>query len=124
MNPRPNGLRRPPTRSRGKDRLLQEDGQSVWGVRSKSFLFRLSSGHQFIATPRAIILNIPILIPIIAPLFAWEATIWLMLIGLSFGMRYRIDSDDGTCPAKHNNLYESRRRCRERHQAKFGTTTM
>ena len=48
---------------------------------------------------------IPILIPIIA-LFAWGATIWLMLIGLFFGMRYRIDSD-GDVPGSINNLMDS-----------------
>ena len=74
---------------------------SVWEYLKK--LFRLSLDTKFIATRRdAIILNIPILIPIIA-LFAWGATIWLMLIGLFFGMRYRIDSD-GDVPGSINNL--------------------
>ncbi len=60
-------------------------------------------GHQVYRQRRdAIILNIPILIPIVA-LFAWGATIWLMLIGLFFGMRYRIDSD-GDVPGSINNL--------------------
>lgn len=60
-------------------------------------------GHQvYRHAPRCIILNIPILIPIVA-LFAWGATIWLMLIGLFFGMRYRIDSD-GDVPGSINNL--------------------
>ena len=39
----------------------------------------------------------------IIALFAWGATIWLMLIGLFFGMRYRIDSD-GDVPGSINNL--------------------
>ena len=74
---------------------------SVWEYLKK--LFRLSLDTKFIATRRdAIILNIPILIPIIA-LFAWGVTIWLMLIGLFFGMRYRIDSD-GDVPGSINNL--------------------
>ena len=74
---------------------------SVWEYLKK--LFRLSLGTKFIATRHdAIILNIPILTPIIA-LFAWGATIWLMLIGLFFGMRYRIDSD-GDVPGSINNL--------------------
>ena len=74
---------------------------SVWEYLKK--LFRLSLDTKFIATRRdAIILNIPILIPIVA-LFAWGATIWLMLIGLFFGMRYRIDSD-GDVPGSINNL--------------------
>ena len=65
----------------------------------------LSLDTKFIATRRdAIILNIPILIPIVA-LFAWGATIWLMLLGLFFGMRYRIDSD-GDVPGSINNLME------------------
>ena len=73
----------------------------VWEYLKK--LFRLSLDTKFIATRRdAIILNIPILIPIVA-LFAWGATIWLMLIGLFFGMRYRIDSD-GDVPGSINNL--------------------
>ena len=77
---------------------------SVWEYLKK--LFRLSLDTKFIATRRdAIILNIPILIPIIA-LFAWGATIWLMLIGLFFGMRYRIDSD-GDVPGSINNLMDS-----------------
>ena len=68
-------------------------------------LFRLSLDSKCIATRRdAIVLNIPILIPIIA-LFAWGATIWLMLIGLFFGMRYRIDSD-GDVPGSINNLMD------------------
>ena len=76
---------------------------SVWEYLKK--LFRLSLDTKFIATRRdAIILNIPILIPIIA-LFAWGATIWLMLIGLFFGMRYRIDSD-GDVPGSINNLMD------------------
>lgn len=74
---------------------------SVWEYLKK--LFRLSLDTKFIATRRdAIILNIPILVPIVA-LFAWGATIWLMLIGLFFGMRYRIDSD-GDVPGSVNNL--------------------
>ena len=74
---------------------------SVWEYLKK--LFRLSLDTKFIATRRdAIILNIPILIPIVA-LFAWGATIWLMLLGLFFGMRYRIDSD-GDVPGSINNL--------------------
>ena len=77
---------------------------SVWEYLKK--LFRLSLDTKFIATRRdAIILNIPILIPIVA-LFAWGATIWLMLIGLFFGMRYRIDSD-GDVPGSINNLMDS-----------------
>ena len=77
---------------------------SVWEYLKK--LFRLSLDTKFIATRRdAIVLNIPILIPIIA-LFAWGATIWLMLIGLFFGMRYRIDSD-GDVPGSINNLMDS-----------------
>ena len=76
---------------------------SVWEYLKK--LFRLSLDTKFIATRRdAIILNIPILIPIVA-LFAWGATIWLMLIGLFFGMRYRIDSD-GDVPGSINNLMD------------------
>ena len=76
----------------------------VWEYLKK--LFRLSLDTKFIATRRdAIILNIPILIPIVA-LFAWGATIWLMLIGLFFGMRYRIDSD-GDVPGSINNLMDS-----------------
>ena len=60
---------------------------SVWEYLKK--LFRLSLDTKFIATRRdAIILNIPILIPIIA---------------LFFGMRYRIDSD-GDVPGSINNL--------------------
>ena len=75
----------------------------VWEYLKK--LFRLSLDTKFIATRRdAIILNIPILIPIVA-LFAWGATIWLMLIGLFFGMRYRIDSD-GDVPGSINNLMD------------------
>ena len=63
---------------------------SVWEYLKK--LFRLSLDTKFIATRRdAIILNIPILIPIIA------------LFGLFFGMRYRIDSD-GDVPGSINNL--------------------
>ena len=74
------------------------------GVPQKAL--RLSLDTKFIATRRdAIILNIPILIPIVA-LFAWGATIWLMLIGLFFGMRYRIDSD-GDVPGSINNLMDS-----------------
>ena len=66
----------------------------VWEYLKK--LFRLSLDTKFIATRRdAIILNIA--------LFAWGATIWLMLIGLFFGMRYRIDSD-GDVPGSINNL--------------------
>lgn len=77
---------------------------SVWEYLKK--LFRLSLDTKFIATRRdAIILNIPILIPIVA-LFAWGATIWLMLLGLFFGMRYRIDSD-GDVPGSINNLMDS-----------------
>ena len=76
---------------------------SVWEYLKK--LFRLSLDTKFIATRRdAIILNIPILIPIVA-LFAWGATIWLMLLGLFFGMRYRIDSD-GDVPGSINNLMD------------------
>ena len=76
---------------------------SVWEYLKK--LFRLSLDTKFIATRRdAIVLNIPILIPIVA-LFAWGATIWLMLIGLFFGMRYRIDSD-GDVPGSINNLMD------------------
>ena len=72
---------------------------SVWEYLKK--LFRLSLDTKFIATRRdAIILNIPIL-----ALFAWGATIWLMLIGLFFGMRYRIDSD-GDVPGSINNLMD------------------
>ena len=60
---------------------------SVWGYLKK--LFRLSLDTKFIATRRdAIILNIPI------------------LIGLFFGMRYRIDSD-GDVPGSINNLMDS-----------------
>ena len=70
----------------------------VWEYLKK--LFRLSLDTKFIA----IILNIPILIPIVA-LFAWGATIWLMLLGLFFGMRYRIDSD-GDVPGSINNLMD------------------
>ena len=88
---------------------------SVWEYLKK--LFRLSLDTKFIATRRdAIILNIPILIPIVA-LFAWGATIWLMLLGLFFGMRYRIDSD-GDVPGSINNLMDQRCQCRGRHQAK------
>ena len=76
---------------------------SVWEYLKK--LFRLSLDTKFIVTRRdAIILNIPILIPIVA-LFAWGATIWLMLLGLFFGMRYRIDSD-GDVPGSINNLMD------------------
>ena len=45
-------------------------------------------------------------IPQAFALFAWGATIWLMLIGLFFGMRYRIDSD-GDVPGSINNLMDS-----------------
>ena len=55
-----------------KDRLLQEDGQRV-GVPQKAL--PPEPGHQvYRHAPRCIILNIPILIPIVA-LFAWGATI-------------------------------------------------
>ena len=61
---------------------------SVWEYLKK--LFRLSLDTKFIATRRdAIILNIPI----------------LMLLGLFFGMRYRIDSD-GDVPGSINNLMD------------------
>ena len=101
MSPQPRwSPRRPPTRSRAK-RPSSPRRWTAYGYLKK--LFRLSLDTKFIATRRdAIILNIPILIPIIA-LFAWGATIWLMLIGLFFGMRYRIDSD-GDVPGSINNL--------------------
>ena len=86
-----------------KDRLLQKmDG--VWELPQK--LFRLSLDTKFIATRRDAVNpqhSIPQL-PIVA-LFAWGATIWLMLIGLFFGMRYRIDSD-GDVPGSINNLMD------------------
>jgi len=72
---------------------------SVWEYLKK--LFRLSLDTKFIATRRdAIILNIPILIPIVA-LFAWGATIWLVLIGLFFCMR----TATATCPAASTTLW-------------------
>ena len=88
---------------------------SVWEYLKK--LFRLSLDTKFIATRRdAIILNIPILIPIVA-LFAWGATIWLMLIGLFFcmGRRHR---QRRRRARQHQQPYESRCRCRGRHQTK------
>ena len=63
---------------------------SAWEYLKK--LFRLSLDTKFIATRRDAI--------------AWGATIWLMLIGLFFGMRYRIDSD-GDVPGSINNLMDS-----------------
>ena len=97
-----------PRRSLTKSRAKRPTSPRRWtacGSTSKK-LFRLSLDTKFIATRRdAIILNIPILIPIVA-LFAWGATIWLMLLGLFFGMRYRIDSD-GDVPGSINNLMDS-----------------
>lgn len=103
MSPLPRwSPRRPPTKSRAK-RPTSPRRWTACGSTSKAL--PPESDTKFIATRRdAIILNIPILIPIVA-LFAWGATIWLMLIGLFFGMRYRIDSD-GDVPGSINNLMD------------------
>ena len=105
MSPLPRwSPRRQPTKSRAKRPTSPRRWTACREYLKK--LFRLSLDTKFIATRRdAIILNIPILIPIVA-LFAWGATIWLMLIGLFFGMRYRIDSD-GDVPGSINNLMDS-----------------
>lgn len=59
-------------------------------------LFRRGVEVEFIAihNDREAV-RVPILVPILGLIF-WGATIWLLIIGLFFGMRYRIDGAAST----------------------------
>ena len=77
------------TRSKGRQEQTAEDIETAPQevILYRNMTLRLFAGISFS----------------IVALFAWGATIWLMLIGLFFGMRYRIDSD-GDVPGSINNL--------------------
>ena len=66
-----------------------EDMDAAWEAVKK--VFRKSVECKFVAKRHGeTILNVPVLVPIIG-IFVWGATIWLLIIGLFFGMRYHID---------------------------------
>ena len=54
-----------------------------------------SIDYKFVAIRRDgdQLMNLPVLVPIVG-LFVWGATIWLLIVGLFFGVRYRIDKPD------------------------------
>ena len=54
-----------------------------------------SIDYKFVAIRREgdQLLRLPVLVPIVG-LFMWGATIWLLIVGLVFGVRYRIDKPD------------------------------
>ena len=66
-----------------------EDMDAAWETVKK--VLRKSVECKFVAKRHGeTILNVPVLVPIIG-IFVWGATIWLLIIGLFFGMRYHID---------------------------------
>lgn len=54
-----------------------------------------SIDYKFVAVRRDgdQLVRLPVLVPIVG-LFVWGATIWLLIVGLFFGVRYRIDKPD------------------------------
>ena len=54
-----------------------------------------SVDYQFVAIRRDgdQLMRLPVLVPVVG-LFVWGATIWLLIVGLFFGVRYRIDKPD------------------------------
>lgn len=59
-------------------------------------LFNRGMEVQFIATQHGKeVVRVPVLVPILGLIF-WGATIWLLIIGLFFGMRYRVDGTKHT----------------------------
>ena len=72
-----------------KKSRFSEDMDSFWDAIKR--LFRKSIDYKFIAKRHGeVVLNVPVLVPVIG-IFVWGATIWLLIIGLFFGLRYRID---------------------------------
>ncbi len=63
--------------------------ESMWSSLTK--LLKKSLKYKFIATRHGeVLLRIPVLLPIVG-VFLWGATIWLLIIGLFFDIRYRIE---------------------------------
>lgn len=73
---------------------------ALW--RSLKAVFRKSVDTKFVATRRdETIINIPLLVPIVG-LLIWGSTIWLLIIGLFFGLRYSIKSADSVSGSINN----------------------
>lgn len=59
-------------------------------------VFRKSIDYKFIVLSKEEeIVRVPVLVPICGLLF-WGATIWILIVGLFFGLRYRIEGDAST----------------------------
>lgn len=59
-------------------------------------VFRKSIDYKFIVLSKdEEIVRVPVLVPICGLLF-WGATIWILIVGLFFGLRYRIVGDAST----------------------------
>lgn len=66
-----------------------EDAERLWAWIKRTC--RRGVEITFIAERNGeVVVKVPILVPILGLLF-WGATIWLLIIGLFFGMRYRIE---------------------------------
>ncbi len=69
---------------------FKEDAKGLF--RSLKRIFDRLGNYRFVAHSRdeSTVVNVPLIVPILG-LFLWGATIWLLLIGLFLGARYRIE---------------------------------
>lgn len=73
----------------------QESSKKSEAWESIKRVLQNSIDYKFVAVRRDgdQLVRLPVLVPIVG-LFVWGATIWLLIVGLFFGVRYRIDKPD------------------------------
>ena len=70
-------------------------------------VFRKSIDYKLIVLSRGEeIIRVPVLVPICGLLF-WGATIWILIVGLFFGLRYRIEGDASTVANNINDAMDT-----------------
>lgn len=70
-------------------------------------VFRKSIDYKLIVLSRGEeIIRVPVLVPICGLLF-WGATIWILIVGLFFGLRYRIVGDASTVANNINDAMDT-----------------
>lgn len=70
-------------------------------------VFRKSIDYKLIVLSRGEeIIRVPVLVPICG-LLVWGATIWILIVGLFFGLRYRIEGDVSTVANNINDAMDT-----------------
>lgn len=69
---------------------IKDDAAGLWEAIKKAFA--KSVEIKMVATRNGqVFFSLPLIVPILGLLF-WGATIWLLILGLFFGLRYRFDT--------------------------------